>query len=74
MGDKAKEFQETINTIMGKLFLEHITNDREALEDAALEAVCACDYYDLADTLHETLDEDLMAIVTRVRPCKVCGA
>lgn len=44
---------------------------REQLEALALNAVCACWYYDLADTLEETPDADLVRIIER-EPCKSC--
>lgn len=40
---------------------------REELEALALNAVCACWYYDLADTP----DADLIRIIER-EPCKYC--
>ena len=47
--------------------------DRELLEKEALAEVCACLYYDLADTLYETPDKDLLAIVNHTRTCETCG-
>lgn len=47
--------------------------DRELLERRALDEVCACRYYDLADTLQETPDEDLRGIVNHTRKCEICG-
>jgi len=47
--------------------------DRELLETTALEEVCACQYYDLADTLQETPDEDLQGIVNHTIKCEICG-
>jgi hypothetical protein len=47
--------------------------DRELLEREALAEVCSCQYYDLADTLHETPDDDLLSIVHHTRKCKICG-
>lgn len=46
--------------------------DRELLEREALTEVCACWYYDLADTLYEMRDEDLLAIVKHASECTVC--
>lgn len=37
--------------------------DRELLETVALENVAAIDYYDLADNLEVTTDEELMMII-----------
>ena len=73
MSSKAQEFQDLLTTYIGKLFLEDLASDRKALETAAMEAVCACRHYDLADSLHETPDEDLLAIVTGAVPCEICG-
>lgn len=36
---------------------------RETLEQEALQAVCSCWYYDLADQLDSTPDETLQAII-----------
>lgn len=46
---------------------------REELELQAMEAICACDYYDLADTLQENSDDDLWKIINR-EACAICGA
>ncbi len=69
----AQEFQDLITAYIGKMFLEDLASDRSALEEAAMEAVCACRHYDLADTLQETQDKDLLAIVTKANPCEICG-
>jgi hypothetical protein len=47
--------------------------DRESLESEALAEICACRYYDLADTLEETPDKDLISIIKHTRKCEVCG-
>lgn len=47
--------------------------ERELLEKEAMAEVCACWYYNLADTLHETPDDDLLAIVSHARKCGTCG-
>lgn len=47
--------------------------DREFLEAEALEAICACRYYDLSDNLDITTDEDLEDIVKHKIPCEICG-
>ena len=73
MSSKAQKFQDLITSHMGKLFLESLANDREALEEAAMKAACACRHYDLADTLSETSDEDLLAIVTKAKSCELCA-
>lgn len=44
---------------------------REELEALAMDAVCACWYYDLADTLEETPDSDLIRVIER-EPCIAC--
>lgn len=38
-------------------------SDRELLEQAALQAVEATDYYDLCDYLEVTTDDELLAII-----------
>ena len=40
------------------------TVERQQLEQAALEAVCACWYYDFADCINEITDAELEQIVT----------
>ena len=47
--------------------------DRELLESEALAEVCACQFYDLADTIDITPDEDLLSIVEHTRKCEICG-
>ena len=47
--------------------------DRETLEAEALKAVCACLYYDLADYLDSTSDEELRAIIEHRVKCDNCG-
>lgn len=69
----AQEFQDLLTAYVGKLYLENLESDREVLEAEAMEAVCACRHYDLADTLHETPDADLIAIATKAIPCETCG-
>lgn len=58
---------------MDKQLPQDLVTDRESLEAAAMKAVCACRHYDLADTINETPDEDLLAIVTKSNPCEICG-
>jgi hypothetical protein len=41
---------------------------REELEQMALQAVSVEDHYELLDTLEETPDEDLWAIVNGTKP------
>lgn len=50
-----------------------ITVSREDLEKQALEEVCACRYYDLADTLQETSDDELQSIIDHTDKCDICG-
>lgn len=45
--------------------------DRETLEKIALEAICTCWYYDLADTIDALSDNDLYEIVERDK-CPDC--
>lgn len=47
--------------------------DREELEKQALDEICACRYYDLADTVQETPDEDLLSIIDHSIACEICG-
>jgi len=68
-----QECLDLLSAYMGKLYLEDLTGDREVLEDAAMEAVCACRKSDLADTLHEQSDKTLLSIVTYKAPCGSCG-
>lgn len=46
---------------------------REALGKAALRAVCACQYYDLADSLQETSIRELVNIINGNYDCPMCG-
>ena len=46
---------------------------RLALEKTALEAVCACQYYDLADNLDSTSSLELLAIINGNYDCPMCG-
>lgn len=45
---------------------------REELEKQAMEEVCSCRYYDLADTLQENTDEDLQSIIDHTNTCEIC--
>jgi redox-regulated HSP33 family molecular chaperone len=47
--------------------------DRETLEAEALKEVCACLYYDLADYLDSTSDDELRAIIEHKVKCDICG-
>jgi hypothetical protein len=46
---------------------------REDLEKQALEEVCACLYYDLADTVGEVNDDELWGIINHTTKCEHCG-
>jgi len=46
--------------------------DRETLEEAALLAVCACRYYDLADDLEVTTNGELLDIIEGRNRCHSC--
>jgi hypothetical protein len=50
-----------------------VTMNREELEQLAMIRVCACMYYDLADTLGETPDEDLIKVINHDYDCEGCG-
>jgi hypothetical protein len=50
-----------------------ITPQRVMLEKAALLAVCACQYYDLADCMDATSDQELVDIVSQNYDCPMCG-
>jgi len=47
--------------------------DRGQLEKLALREVCACQYYDLADCLDATSDQELIDIITHNYDCEMCG-
>lgn len=62
------------NSALNRGIMEgNMTISREDLEKQALEEVCACLYYDLADTVGETSDEDLQAIIDHTFTCDTCG-
>jgi len=46
--------------------------DRESLEVLALESACACWYYDLADRLDTTTNEELLDIIEGRNRCRNC--
>jgi hypothetical protein len=46
---------------------------RLALEKAALKEVCACQYFDLKDSLSETNSLELIRIITHNYDCALCG-
>ena len=47
--------------------------DRETLEAEAIDEVCECQYYDLQDTIDETSDDELRAVINHTIPCEICG-
>lgn len=47
--------------------------DREVLEKQALEEVCACLYYDLADNIEIESDATLLGIAEHSITCDNCG-
>ncbi len=47
--------------------------DREELESRAVEEICACRVYDLQDSLQETTDAELQAIIDHTVKCEICG-
>ena len=53
--------------------IRQFTPERVALERAALKAVCACLYYDLADCIDSTCDQELIDIINRNYDCELCG-
>lgn len=50
-----------------------LTMSREELEQLAMQKVCACDYYDLADTISETPDADLIKVICSENTCGTCA-
>ena len=47
--------------------------DRKTLEKRALEEVCACLYYDLADNIETELDATLKGISEHTLKCDICN-
>jgi redox-regulated HSP33 family molecular chaperone len=47
--------------------------DRELLETTSLKEICACRYYDLADYMDITTDQELQDIVNHKILCEMCG-
>lgn len=43
--------------------------DRDLMERLALDRVCACLYYDLADNMETTSDEELLVIIWEMHMC-----
>jgi redox-regulated HSP33 family molecular chaperone len=46
---------------------------RLSLEKAALKAVCACQYYDLRDSLEAVSSLELMHIINHHYDCAMCS-
>lgn len=46
---------------------------RKSIEPRALEEVCACWYYDLADSIEATDTIDLIDIINHNYDCDECG-
>lgn len=65
MGTEAQKFQDLLTAYIAKLYIEELESNRDALEEAAIEAMCACRRYTLVDALHEIPDNELLAIVTK---------
>ena len=53
--------------------LREVRLRRVILERAALQIVCACLYYDLADCIDSTSDQELIDIINRNYDCELCG-
>ena len=47
--------------------------DRECLEQLALIRVCACMYYDLADSIDSTSDQELLDFINHEYFCDICN-
>lgn len=46
--------------------------DREVLEQTALQEVCSCLYYDLADNIETATDEELQNLIDGNVHCDEC--
>ena len=53
--------------------LREVRLRRVILERVALQIVCACLYYDLADCIDEASDQELIDIINRNYDCELCG-
>ena len=53
--------------------LREVRLRRVILERVALQIVCACLYYDLADCIDEASDQELIDIINRNYDCEICG-
>jgi len=47
--------------------------DRETLEAQALEEICPCQYWDLADGMDSMSDDELWTIIWHWIRCDMCG-
>lgn len=47
--------------------------DRECLEHLALMRVCACLYYNLANSIDSTSDQELLDIINHEYSCDICN-
>jgi redox-regulated HSP33 family molecular chaperone len=56
------------------MILKLYTEEREQLEKAALDRVCACLYYDLADCIDAMSDDEVKDIIENGAPCDICQA
>lgn len=53
--------------------MREVRRRRVVLEKIALQMVCACQYYDLADCIDETSDQELINIINQNYDCPMCG-
>ena len=51
-----------------------LLEEREVLEKLAMKRVCPCLYYELADCMSETSDDELIAIIDGTLVCTECDA
>ena len=58
---------------MNATYLSRRSIGRLSLEKAALKEVCACQYYDLRDSLGEVSSLELMHIINHHYDCAMCG-
>ena len=73
---ESKRTMDEMKDIMSRMIgaeIHHERLKREDLERQALEEVCACLYYDLADTVGETSDDNLLSIINHTDKCEMCG-
>ena len=53
--------------------MREVRRRRVVIEKVALQTICACQYYDLADCIDETSDQELVDIISRNYDCPMCG-